>query len=155
MAPTPLRAVLAVCLLVLSAVTPSFAAKDEQVWAYTEPDQTIIYLPDNRKPALYAGNYGDCLGSSLIKVNRFDASFYRDNMTVTFHLGGSTNLTSEALMSTLCSPALRFLASLTNIIAVYIGVFAYGESRFDLTFNPCAANINRYDPGKIFREDCC
>lgn len=26
---------------------------------------------------------------------------------------------------------------------VYIGVFAYGESRFDLTFDPCSANIDR------------
>lgn len=27
------------------------------------------------------------------------------------------------------------------ILTVYIGVYAYGESRFDLTFNPCDANI--------------
>jgi hypothetical protein len=26
---------------------------------------------------------------------------------------------------------------------VYIGVFAYGEQRFELTFNPCNANIYR------------
>ena len=26
---------------------------------------------------------------------------------------------------------------------VYIGVFAYGESRFELTFNPCSAQIYR------------
>jgi hypothetical protein len=29
---------------------------------------------------------------------------------------------------------------------VYIGVFAYGESRFNLTFNPCFANINSLCP---------
>ena len=29
---------------------------------------------------------------------------------------------------------------------VYIGVFAYGESRFNLTFNPCVANINSLCP---------
>lgn len=29
-------------------------------------------------------------------------------------------------------------------LSVYIGVFAYGESRFDLTFNPCNAQIYRY-----------
>ena len=31
-------------------------------------------------------------------------------------------------------------------IPVYIGVFAYGESRFDLTFDPCVANINSLCP---------
>lgn len=29
-------------------------------------------------------------------------------------------------------------------LPVYIGVFAYGESRFDLTFDPCNAQIYRY-----------
>jgi hypothetical protein len=29
---------------------------------------------------------------------------------------------------------------------VYIGVYAYGESRFNLTFNPCVANINSLCP---------
>ncbi len=29
---------------------------------------------------------------------------------------------------------------------MYIGVFAYGESRFNLTFNPCVANINSLCP---------
>lgn len=31
-------------------------------------------------------------------------------------------------------------------IPVYIGVFAYGESRFNLTFNPCNANIDSLCP---------
>lgn len=30
---------------------------------------------------------------------------------------------------------------MADLGAVYIGVYAYGESRFDLTFNPCDANI--------------
>lgn len=30
-------------------------------------------------------------------------------------------------------------------LPVYIGVFAYGEARFDLTFNPCLAQIYRYE----------
>jgi hypothetical protein len=36
---------------------------------------------------------------------------------------------------------------------VYIGVYAYGEGRFDLTFDPCSANIARY---VLFfaRRDC-
>lgn len=86
-----------------------------------------IYLLDDRKPALYTGNFGDCLGGSLINVTRFDAAYYRDNMTVLFHLTGSTQLANDSLM-------------------MYIGVYAYGESRFDLTFNPCNANIDSLCP---------
>lgn len=61
----------------------------------------------------------------MIDVTRFDAAYYKDNMTVLFHLAGNSNLMNESLM-------------------MYIGVYAYGENRFDLTFNPCDANINRY-----------
>ncbi|KAI9768941.1 MAG: hypothetical protein M1840_004537 [Geoglossum simile] len=43
-------------------------------------------------------------------------------MTVLFHLVGATNIRNESLM-------------------MHIGVFAYGEARFDLTFDPCRANI--------------
>lgn len=32
------------------------------------------------------------------------------------------------------------------VLQVYIGVFAYGESRFNLTFNPCNANIDSLCP---------
>ncbi|KAL8832065.1 MAG: hypothetical protein Q9170_005032 [Blastenia crenularia] len=82
-----------------------------------------IWLPDVRKPALYTQNFGDCSGSSLINVTRFDAAYYKDNMTVLFHLEGNTNVANE----------------------MYIGVYAYGEGRFDLTFNPCNAQIYRFD----------
>ncbi|KAL8732383.1 MAG: hypothetical protein Q9166_002781 [cf. Caloplaca sp. 2 TL-2023] len=85
-------------------------------------DGQSIWLKDARKPALYTQNFGDCLGSSLINVTRFDAAYYKDNMTVLFHLEGNTNVANESLM-------------------MYIGVFAYGEARFDLTFNPCNAQI--------------
>ncbi|KAL8671133.1 MAG: hypothetical protein Q9168_004366 [Polycauliona sp. 1 TL-2023] len=86
------------------------------------PDGEALWLKDARKPALYTQNFGDCLGSSLINVTRFDAAYYKDNMTVLFHLEGNTNVANESLM-------------------MYIGVFAYGEARFDLTFNPCNAQI--------------
>lgn len=101
----------------------------EQVWQYQEPDGQIIYLADNRKPALYTQEFGDCLGNSLIEFTRFDASFYNDNLTATFHFGGSTNLTNEAVM-------------------IYIGVYAYGESRFELVFNPCGTNMLSLCPVK-------
>ncbi|KAK3687049.1 hypothetical protein LTR37_019211 [Vermiconidia calcicola] len=95
----------------------------ERFIQYTPLDGgSTVYLPDNRRPALYTDNFGDCLGGSLINVTRFDAAYYRDNMTVLFHLEGNSALNNESLV-------------------MYIGVYAYGESRFDLTFNPCKANI--------------
>ncbi|KAI9670903.1 MAG: hypothetical protein M1817_003788 [Caeruleum heppii] len=88
-----------------------------------------LRLKDTRQPALFTRNFGDCLGSSIVNVTRFDAAYYRDNMTVLFHLQGSTNVNNETLM-------------------MHIGVFAYGESRFQLAFNPCNANIASLCPMK-------
>ena len=83
-------------------------------------------LANDRYPALYTGQFGDCLGGqSLINVTSFDAAYYADNMTVLFHLTGNTNIRDESVM-------------------MYISVDAYGEDRFDLIFNPCNANIRRY-----------
>ncbi|KAK5131726.1 hypothetical protein LTR08_000615 [Meristemomyces frigidus] len=99
------------------------SSKSETTYlSYQAADGTTEILADNRQPALYTGNFGDCLGNSLINVTRFDAAYYQDNMTVLFHLQGHSGLMNESLM-------------------MYIGVYAYGESRLDLTFNPCAANI--------------
>jgi len=60
----------------------------------------------------------------VINVTAFDAAYYADNMTVLFHLTGTTNLKNDSVM-------------------MYISVDAYGEDRFDLIFNPCDANIYR------------
>jgi hypothetical protein len=77
-------------------------AEDTRIITYQGDDGETLYLADNRRPALYTGNFGDCMGDSVINVTRFDAAYYKD-----------------------------------------IGVYANGESRFDLTFNPCDANIAR------------
>lgn len=58
-----------------------------------------VYLDDTRKPALFTQNFGDCLGNSVVNVTRFDAAYYKDNMTVLFHLQGNTNIHNESLMS--------------------------------------------------------
>lgn len=92
---------------------------------YQSPDGETVYLQDNRKPSLYTQNFGDCLGGSAINVTRFDAAYYQDNMTVLFHLAGNSGIANDSLM-------------------MYIGVYAYGEDRFDLVFNPCNANIYRW-----------
>ena len=68
--------------------------------SYTDPDTgEIVSLAENRQPALYTQNFGDCLGGSLIEISRFDALYYKDNMTVMFHLQGSTPLSNQSLMS--------------------------------------------------------
>ena len=75
-------------------------AEDSGQWVSTIDAQgNTVYLADNRKPALYTQNFGDCRGSSLINVNQFDAAYYQDNMTVVFHLQGQAALPNESLMS--------------------------------------------------------
>lgn len=81
-------------------------------------------LPVNRQPSLWTEDFGDCLGGSLFDVSRFDAALYQDNMTVTFHMQGTSTVSDLQVM-------------------MYIGVYAYGELRFTKIFDPCAANINR------------
>ncbi|KAG8629144.1 hypothetical protein KVT40_003009 [Elsinoe batatas] len=126
----------AITALLSLLLLPAISAQDTQTRdgvRYVQIiDQTTsrpTLVPDNRKPALYTGNFGDCLGSSLINVTRFDASYYADNMTIMFHLAGTTALVQESLM-------------------MYIGVYAYGESRFDLIWNPCSANIASLCPAR-------
>ncbi|KAI9844735.1 MAG: hypothetical protein M1838_002055 [Thelocarpon superellum] len=96
---------------------------------YTNPDGEVEYFDASRRPALYTQDFGDCLGSSVVNVTRFDAAFYQDNMTVLFHLGGTTNVHNESTM-------------------LHISVFAYGASQFDLTFNPCDASVTSMCPMK-------
>ncbi|KAK8877083.1 membrane protein [Apiospora arundinis] len=80
-------------------------------------------LAVDRTPALYSGDFGDCLGGqSLLNVTKLDAAFYFDNSTISWHLSGNTNLRSESLM-------------------MYITVDAYGENRFNMTIDPCKMNI--------------
>lgn len=117
------RGTLVCWLLLLSGISVALTEEPEYVVATKNGKQ--FRVPDNRQPALYTADYGDCLGKSTINVTRFDAAYYKDNMTIIFHLAGETGLAKEDIM-------------------MNIRVFAYGESRFDLTFNPCSANIQRY-----------
>ncbi len=112
------------CLAVLPAACAAGSNDKTQYITYQNADGQTLYLANDRQPSLYTGDYGDCLGNSLINVSRFDAAYYRDNMTVLFHLAGTTAIANES-------------------VVMYIGVYAYGESRFDLLFNPCNANLPR------------
>ncbi len=58
--------------------------------------QTLLV---DRYPALFSGDFGDCMGGqSLINLTSFDGAYYADNMTVLFNLAGTTNLRNESLM---------------------------------------------------------
>jgi ML-like domain len=84
----------------LSFAKDSFAAtgQDNQYVQYTNSEGQSVWLADSRRPALYTQNFGDCMGDSLINVTRFDAAYYKDNMTVLFHLAGNSALTNQSLM---------------------------------------------------------
>ncbi len=65
----------------------------------TNADGVTQTLLVDRTPALYTGDFGDCMGGqSLLNLTSFDAAFYADNMTVLFNLAGTTNLRNESLM---------------------------------------------------------
>ncbi|KAI9809267.1 MAG: hypothetical protein M1825_002558 [Sarcosagium campestre] len=121
-------ALLVSLIAICSLVAPT--AQVQYVEAQGE-DGKSVRLDNVRRPALYTKNYGDCAGdpSSILNVTRFDVAYYKDNMTVLFHLQGSTNVKNESLM-------------------LQIGVYAYGENRFSMLFNPCFANIESMCPMK-------
>lgn len=56
-------------------------------------------LLDDRRPALYTGDFGNCMENSAITIKRFDAAYYADNMTVVFNIDAQTTLINENLMS--------------------------------------------------------
>ncbi|CAI6264100.1 unnamed protein product [Periconia digitata] len=101
------------------------ASDDEYVEARI--DGVDYLVRDDRQPALYTLNFGSCMRDSTFTVDRFDAAYYKDNMTILFNLDGVTtlqNVTSRMLIS----------------------VFAYGEDRFDLVVDPCQAMMGNACP---------
>ncbi|KAJ5065850.1 ML-like domain-containing protein [Bipolaris maydis] len=110
---------LAIYLSLILSITFTIANQTEYVRATIKGIRTLVR--DDRQPSLYTTDYADCLGNSAINITRFDAAYYKDNMTITFHLRGETALQDHIMLN--------------------IAVFAYGETRFSLTFNPCDANI--------------
>ncbi len=73
-------------------------------------------LAVNRYPALYTGDFGDCLGGeSLFNITKFDAAYYTDNLTIVFHLDGTSNIRNDSLMSMQTYPhPIMFAATLAN-----------------------------------------
>ncbi|KAJ4419641.1 hypothetical protein N0V82_004836 [Gnomoniopsis sp. IMI 355080] len=107
---------------------PTAAAKDTQYISGTSITGVTQQLDVARTPALYTGNFGDCLeGQSLFNITKFDAAYYTDNSTVLFHLDGQSSIKNESLL-------------------MRISMTAYGEERFSQTFDPCSVNINSLCP---------
>ncbi|KZL81078.1 transient receptor potential ion channel [Colletotrichum incanum] len=118
--PASLAATIAVLVAFL---TTTLAATETVYITGQDKDGNTKELAVNRRPGLYTGDFGDCLGGqSLFNITKFDAAYYADNMTVQFHLDGTTSIRNESLM-------------------MHINVEAYGETRFEMNFNPCMANI--------------
>ncbi|OJJ43907.1 hypothetical protein ASPZODRAFT_73451 [Penicilliopsis zonata CBS 506.65] len=114
-------------LLLFFLSTPSTAGT-----AYVTIDEANgeeVSVPDDRRPSLYTKDFGDCQSDSIIQLSRFDGAFFRDNMTVTINMDGTTTAENENVM-------------------LYIEVYAYGELRFQLTFNPCSSNMASLCPLK-------
>ncbi|KHO00977.1 TRP-like ion channel [Metarhizium album ARSEF 1941] len=122
----------AVALLsLLILLSCPFATANEREPVYIQGlglDGVKRELDVSRYPALYTGDFDDCLGGqSLFNVTKFDAAYYADNLTVLFHLDGTTNIHKENLI-------------------LHISVEAYGENRFNMTYDPCKANIHSMCP---------
>lgn len=66
-------------------------------------------LANDRDPALFTKDFGDCLsGGSIINATRFDAAYYADNQSVLFHFDGSSSLQAEAVMMYISVEACKF-----------------------------------------------
>lgn len=99
MAPHNPRSSIVVLLVVALVSFLSFATADDTVYIQSDTTGVTQNLAVNRYPALYTGNFGDCLGGqSLFNITKFDAAYYADNLTVVVHLDGITSVKNESLM---------------------------------------------------------
>jgi len=111
-------------LAILSTfINPAQSADTPETVSGRDANGVATTLLADRYPALYTGNFGDCMGGqSLINLTAFDAAYYADNSTVLLNMRGTTSLRNESLMSKFRS--LRSLATVTNRNLVHISVDA-------------------------------
>jgi hypothetical protein len=90
----------AIMALLAMVPAPTYATLEDTYYTKgTDAKGVTRKLANDRYPDLYTGEFGDCMGGhSLINVTGFDAAYYADNMTVLFHLTGSTNINNESVM---------------------------------------------------------
>ena len=107
-------------ILCLAQMARADDSDSQFIWG-TGADGETRQLALDRTPALYTGDFADCLGGqSLFNITKFDAAYYADNMTVLFHLDGSSNVRNESLMSALSNLALLVPVPLLTYLAVVI-----------------------------------
>jgi hypothetical protein len=94
-------------LALVGTLIPSVRAEEHAtIQGLNAQGKTQTLLVD-RYPALYTGNFGDCMGGqSLINLTSFDAAYYADNMTVLFNMAGTSSLRNESLMSMFVQPVI-------------------------------------------------
>lgn len=88
------------CLALISVLIPSARADSSPATIIgTNAAGVDQVLPVDRYPALYTGDFGDCMGGqSLINLTSFDAAYYADNLTVLFDVAGTTSLRNESVV---------------------------------------------------------
>jgi hypothetical protein len=88
------------CLFAALGVIPTAYAQDK-IFINGTGDDGVFHdrLDVSRTPSLYTGDFDDCLNDgSLFNVTGFDTAYYSDNLTVSFHLYGSSNIRRENVM---------------------------------------------------------
>ncbi|XWW94132.1 hypothetical protein V2A60_002074 [Cordyceps javanica] len=129
----PARSMTAVlCLLAsLLALPLSTAAADEsKVIKGYDFNGDIQKLDVAPRPSLYSGGFADCLrGGSLFNFSTLDIAYYstNDEHTVFLRLDGASNIRKESL-------------------ALHLSIQAYGETRFNMTYDPCKAHMDTLCP---------
>lgn len=89
------------CLFTTIGLIPTAYAQDK-IFINGTGDNGVFHdrLDVSRTPSLYTGDFDDCLNDgSLFNVTGFDTAYYSDNLTVSFHLYGSSNIRQENVMS--------------------------------------------------------
>lgn len=106
------------------------AADDSKVIKGYDFNDTIQSLDIAPQPQLYSGAFADCLrGGSLFNFSTFDVAYYTDTgePTLFLHLDGASNIRKESL-------------------ALHLSIDAYGETRFNMTYDPCKAHMDTLCP---------
>lgn len=99
--PNGIFAIVLLITLSLVSLTVQAQATDTAYIYGTDIHGVTRELAVDRYPALYTGDFGDCLGGqSLFNITKFDAAYYTHNLTIVFHLDGTSNIRNDSLMST-------------------------------------------------------
>ncbi|OAQ96094.1 hypothetical protein LLEC1_03027 [Akanthomyces lecanii] len=119
-------------LVSIFALAPAVAADDDNSKIIKGYDfsETIHSLDIAPRPSLYSGGFADCLrGGSLFNFSTFDVAYYTkdDDHTIFFRLEGASNIRKESL-------------------ALHLSIQAYGETRFNMTYDPCKAHMDTLCP---------